>query len=97
MDFSVLKRPSAWTPIAMSLAALALVLGHLAIYGIPRRGGDEGATAHTWQLLMAAQLPVIAYFLLKSLPRAPRKSVPILLLQIVAAVAALAPVYLLRL
>jgi len=97
MDISTLRRPSAWTPIAMSLAALALVLGYLALYGIPRRGADEGSTAHTWQLLMAGQLPVIAYFVLRWLPQDPRKSVPILLLQVVAAVAALAPVYLLRL
>jgi len=94
VDFSTLKKPSARTPIAMSLAALTLVLGYLAFYGIPRRGGDEGATAHTWQLLMAGQLPVIAYFVLRWLPQDPRKSAPVLLLQVVAAVAALAAVYL---
>ena len=97
MDFSTLKRPSSWIPIAMSVAALVLVLGYLAIYGIPRRGSDEAATAHTWQLLMAGQLPVIAHFVFRWLPQAPRKAVPILLLQVAAAVAALAPVYLLRL
>jgi len=97
MDLSTLKRPSAGTPIAMSLAALALVLGYLAIYGIPRRGGDEGATAHSWQLSMAGQSPVIGYFVLSWLPQDPRKSVPILLHQLVAAVAALAPVYPFRL
>jgi len=97
MDLSTLKKPSAWIPLAMSLAALSLVLGYLAINGLPRPGGDEGATAHTWQLLMAGQLPVITYFALRWLPRAPRKAAPILLLQVVAAVAALAPVYLLRL
>jgi len=96
MDFSTLKKPSAWVPIAMSLAALAVVLGYLAIYGAARPG-DEGATAHTWQLLMAGQLPFIAYFALRWLPQVPRKAAPILLLQVVAAVAALAPVYLLRL
>ena len=96
MDFSTLKKPSAWVPIAMSLAALAVVLGYLAIYGAARPG-DEGATAHTWQLLMAGQLPIIAYFALRWLPQAPRKAAPILLPQVVAAVAALAPVYLLRL
>ena len=96
MDLSTLKKPSAWIPIAMSLAALAVVLGYLAIYGAARPG-DEGATAHTWQLLMAGQLPIIAYFALRWLPRAPRKAAAILLLQAVAAVAALAPVYLLRL
>ena len=97
MDFSILKRPSAWIPIAISLAALALVLGYLAIYGIPSRGTDEGVTAHAWQLLMAGQLPVIVYFALRWVPRAPRKAAPILLVQIVAAVAAVAPVFLLRL
>jgi hypothetical protein len=97
MDFLTLKKPSAWIPIAMSLAALALVLEYLAIYGVPHRGGDEGATAHIWELLMAGQLPIITYFALRWLPPAPRKATPVLLLQIVAAVAALAPVYLLRL
>ena len=97
MDFSTLREPSAWIPIAMSLAALALVLGYLAIYGIPRSGGDENATAHTWQLLMAGQFPIIAYFALSWLPKARWKAAPVLLLQAVAFVAALAPVYLLRL
>jgi hypothetical protein len=79
----------------MSLAALALLFGYLAIYGIPCRGGDEGATAH--KLSMAGQSPVIAYFVLRWLPQDPRKSLPILLRQVVAAVAALAPVYPFRL
>jgi hypothetical protein len=95
MDFSPLKTPSAWFPIVMSLAALALVLSYLAIYGIAH--GDEGLAAHTWQILMAGQLPIVAYFAFRWLPRAPRKAVPVLLLQVVAAVAAVAPVYLLRL
>ena len=96
MDFTTLKKPSAWLPIAMSLVALALLLGYLAIYGIAR-GGDEGAAAHTWQLLMAGQLPIIGYFALRWLPRAPRQAAPVFALQIAAALAALAPVYLLRL
>jgi hypothetical protein len=77
--------------IIMSLAALALVLGYLAIYGVGTRSGDEGAAGHTWQLLMAGQLPIIGYFALRRLPQAPRKAAPILLLQ-AAAAAALAPV-----
>ena len=96
MDLSTLKKPSAWIPIAMSLAALAVVIAYLAIYGAARPG-DEGTTAHAWQLLMAGQLPIIAYFVLRWLPQAPRKAAPVLLLQMVAAAAALAPVYLLRL
>ena len=93
---SMMKRPSAFLPVAMSLAALALLLGHIAIYGIVR-GGDEGATAHVFQLLIAAQVPVVAYFSIKWLPRAPREALPVLAVQAAAAIAALVPVFLLDL
>ena len=96
MDFALLKKPTACLPIAMSAAALALVAGSLALHGI-QRGGDEGAVAHTWQLLMAGQLPLIAYFAVKWLRPAPRQAVPVLVLQAAAVIAALAPVYLLHL
>ena len=96
MDLTLLKKPSACLPIAMSVAALALVGGSLALYGIDR-GGDEGAVAHPWQLLMGGQLPVVAYFAMKWLRRAPRQAAPILMLQVAAGIVALAPVYLLHL
>ena len=54
---AMVRQPSALLPLAMSLAALALVLGRVAIYGVAREA-DEGAVAHLWQLLMAGQLPV---------------------------------------
>jgi hypothetical protein len=97
MDLTLLKKPSACLPIAMSVAALVLLAGALALYGVPRTGGDEGAAAHTWQLLMVFQLPLIGYFAWKWLRRAPRQAVLVLALQGAAAVAALAPVYLLHL
>jgi|SRR5687768_17882889 len=78
-NVSLLKQPSAYLPVAMSLAALALVLGHAAIYGIVHEA-DEGAAAHTWQILMAAQLPIVAYFLLKWLPSRPGESLQVLVL-----------------
>ena len=96
MDLTLVKKPSAWLPIVMSVAALALVAGDLALYGI-ERGGEEGAVAHTWQLLMAGQVPLIAYFVMKWLREAPRRAKPILLLQVTAGIAAFAPVYLLHL
>ncbi|MDE2138028.1 MAG: hypothetical protein KGJ68_11385 [Gammaproteobacteria bacterium] len=97
MQLTLLKKPSACLPIAMSVAALALLAGWLALYGMPRAGGDDGAMAHTWQLLMAGQLPFIGYFAWKWLRYAPRQGVLVLALQGAAAVAALAPVYLLHL
>lgn len=96
MNFALLRKPSACLPIAMSAAALAVVAAYLALYGIVRVA-DEGAVAHTWQLLMGGQLPLIAYFAAKWLRAAPRQAAPILMLQIAAGIAALAPVYLLHL
>jgi len=93
---SMMKQPSAFVPVAMSVAALATVLLHLARFGIAREP-DEGAAAHIWQLLMAAQIPVIVFFASKWLPRAPKEALAVLALQIGAALAALAPVFLLRL
>ena len=92
MNVSPMKEPGAWIPIAMSLAALVTVLSHLAIFGIAREV-DEGASAHIWQLLMAGQLPVVAFDAVKGLPRAPGRTLWVLGVQVGAALAALAPVY----
>ena len=59
MNLSLTKRPSAYLPVAMSLVALALVLGYVAVYGYKTSGQpqDEGAAAHLFQLLMVLQPP----------------------------------------
>jgi hypothetical protein len=95
MNFSTVRQPSALVPLAMSCAALALVLGHLALFGAARQA-DEGAAAHLWQLLLAGQLPVVAYFALTWLPRRPRQALLVLALQAGAGLAALAPVFVLK-
>jgi hypothetical protein len=92
MDGSLIKQPSAILPVAMSLAALALVLGHAAVYGVVHEA-DEGAAAHIFQLLMAAQVPLVAYFLFKWLPRVPGQTLRVLALQAGAALTAFAAVY----
>jgi MFS superfamily sulfate permease-like transporter len=92
MSVSPLKRPSAFLPIVMSCAALALVLGHVALYGIVHEA-DEGTPAHLFQLLMAAQVPVILFFAVRWLPRAPKQALLVLALQAVAALAAFAAVF----
>ena len=94
-NFSTVKQPSALIPLAMSCAALAIVLGHIALSGVGREA-DEGSAAHLWQLLMAGQLPVVAFFAIKWLPRSPRQALLVLALQAGAALAALAPVFLLN-
>ena len=96
MNGSPMKQPSALLPIAMSIVALALVLGHVAVFGVVHEA-DEGTAAHLWQLLMAGQAPVVAYFALKWLPRAPGQALRVLALQVVAGLAACVPVYWFRL
>jgi hypothetical protein len=82
----LLKQPSAWIPMAMSLVALAFLLGYVAVFGFANgtSGGDEGAPARIFQLIMVAQLPIAGYFAIKWLPRQPKQALFILALQAVA-------------
>jgi hypothetical protein len=98
---AMLRHPSAFLPLAMSLLALAVLLGALTsdliAYNHIVRDPDEGTIAHIWQLLMAGQMPVLAFFAIKWLPRAPRPTVGVLALQAGAALASMAPVFFLGL
>jgi hypothetical protein len=92
----LMRQPSAFLPVAMSLAALAAVLGHAFLFGAAREA-DEGTAAHVFQLLMVGQVPIVAFFAIRWLPRAWRQALQILALQGGAALAALAPVFILDL
>lgn len=65
MNVPLMKQPGAFLPLLMSLAALGLVLGHAAVFGIVHEP-DEGAAAHVFQLLMAAQIPLVAFFAIRA-------------------------------
>jgi hypothetical protein len=92
MTNSLIKKPSAFLPVVMSILALSLVIGHIALVGTARQE-DEGTAAHLWQLLMGLQLPIIAFFAFRWLPERPKQASLVLALQFVAAVAAAAPVF----
>ena len=99
---TIVRKPSAFLPLAMSIAALALLAGAYIFAVATGHGGlqrepDEGSIAHLWQLLMAGQLPVLLFFAIKWLPRAPRQTLYVLGLQVGAVLAAMAPVYFLHL
>ena len=89
---SPIRHWSALVPLAMSLAALALVVGYAAIVGVEPQE-DEGTPAHIYQLLMTVQMPIVAYFAIKWLPRQTRKALLVLVLQGIAWFAALAALY----
>ncbi len=92
MKALLLHRPSALVPVAMSITALALVLGYAALFGTARQA-DEGTTAHLWQLLMVGQVPIIAFFAIRWLPTQIRQGLLVLLLQLGVALAAMFPVW----
>ena len=92
MDAALLKRPSALMPVAMSGAALAIVIGYAAMFGTARQA-DEGTAAHIWQFLMVGQLPVVAFFAIKWLPTEPRPTLLVLALQVSASLTAMFPVW----
>jgi hypothetical protein len=95
MDVSLWKHPSGFLPVAMSFAALTTVLVFVALHGTARQA-DEGAAAHIWQFLMAAQAPIVLYFAIRWVPQAPRQALPILAMQVAATLAAMAPVFFLH-
>jgi hypothetical protein len=80
-----LRRPLAWLPIALSLTALALVAGYaLTVSPLPS-GGDEGGPARIFQLLMAAQVPIVLWFVATSGSRRRGVTAAIVALQVLVA------------
>jgi len=93
--FSLLKEPSAWLPVAMSFTAWALVLGYLAVFPMEPPQADEGTAAHLFQLLLGLQVPIVVFFAFRWLPEEPKQALLVLIIQALAGLVALSPVYLL--
>jgi len=80
---SLFREPTAWLPFAMSFVALAMIVVYVAIFGIVQNE-DEGTPARIFQLIMLAQLPIAGFFAIKWLPKQPKQSLIVLVLQAVA-------------
>lgn len=92
----LLKQPTAWIPLAMSLAAFLLVVVYVSLFGIVHQD-DEGTAAHIFQLLLVGQLPFIGYFAFMWLPKKPKDAFIIIIIQAIAGLIALAPIFILEL
>ena len=90
---SLLKHPGAWIPIGMSLTVLVIMLVSIAIFGPPVRQPDEGTGAHLFQIWLVLEVVMVSFFAIKWLPKEPRQALIILGLQILAVLAACAPVF----
>ena len=91
MDRYLIKKPSAWLPMLLSLGMLALIACVWATAGLAREP-DEGTPAHIFQLWLALEAILIAFFAIKWLPRSPKPALLILAVQLIAVLAACAPV-----
>jgi hypothetical protein len=83
MSIPLLKQPSAFLPILISLTALAMILGYVTLDGVTRQH-DEAAPARIFQLLMVAQIPIVLFFAMHWLPQAPKQALLVLGLQAAA-------------
>jgi len=90
---SIIKKPSAWIPIAMSLIVLITMLICFAIFGVPVRQHDEGTGAHLFQIWLVLEVLMVSFFAIKWLPQRPKQALLVLVIQIIAALIACAPVF----
>jgi hypothetical protein len=89
VDHSI-KRMTGYAPIVMSVIAFALVLEAVAAFG-GNRPGDEGWQAHIFHILMALQLPIIAWFVIAG-RRSLSRTLPVVAAQLFFWVLAWTPV-----
>jgi hypothetical protein len=87
-----LREPLAFIPIVCSLAALAITTIVIGVNGVVHEA-DEGTAAHLFQLLIVASFIMSFAFVIRWLIRDPWRTLRILAIQIVAVVAAFAPVF----
>ena len=92
--FSLVRKPTGFIPLAMSLSAIGLVVVALAFVPPTPQPHDEDAFAHLFQLLMVGQLPFLLFFAGKWLFRDWKAALSVLALQIAGICAAVLPVFL---
>lgn len=89
----LIKKPSAWIPIAIPLTFFAILLYRLVMFGPPVREADEGTLAHLFQLWLVLEVFMVSFFAIKWLPQAPKQALVILAIQIIAALLPISVVF----
>lgn len=88
----LIKKPSAWIPIAIPLIFFAYLVIYITIFGIIREE-DEGTSAHLFQLWLVSEPFMLGFFAFRWLPRAQKQALQILALQIIAALLLISVVF----
>ncbi len=94
----ILKCPSAWIPVFLSLCMLGFIVAYLAVFGVPvaTPEADEGIGAHLFQIWLVFEVMLVGFFAVTWLPKKPSQALCMLVVQIIAILAACAPVFLLH-
>src|SRR5262249_51631957 len=79
---SILKSPSAWIPVVLSLGIVGMFWMYTAGIMPPEPPGDEGTAAHLFQIWLILEVLLISFFAIKWLPRYPKDTGVILFLQL---------------
>ncbi len=94
---SLIKKPSAWIPLALSAGILGVMCLYFAGVMAPEPVGDEGTGAHLFQIWLVLEPLAIAFFAFKWLDLKPREALIVLGLQIALALVPVAIVFSLNL
>ncbi len=88
----LLKKPSAWIPIAIPLIFFAYIVIVISTVGIVREE-DEGTGAHLFQIWLVLEPFMLGYFAFKYVLHARKEALRILGLQIAAALLPISVVF----
>lgn len=77
------RRPSGFIPVLMSFTAFAILVVYVAIVGAVRPT-EEGTVAHTFKLLLASEVPLLAFFVVRWLRKDLRAALTVLAIQAAA-------------
>lgn len=89
----LLKKPSAWGPMAMSLFIIAMEIFILTTGIGVDTSGDEGVAAHLFQIAFVLEIVLIPLFALMWLPREGKTALAVLALQLALFLAMCFPVF----
>ena len=81
---TLMRKPSAWLPLALSLVAIGLIVAHVVFVGVAPQA-DEGTEARIFQVLMLLDALVIGAFAVRWPPIAPKAASAVVALQLLIA------------
>lgn len=90
---TLLKKSSAWIPIALSGVMFGILLVFLALSAGQSPAKDEGVGAHLFQIWLVLEVFGIGFFVLTEVPKAPRQALPVLMIQVIAVLIVCSPVF----